>query len=507
MIRIEWEDVQCIVRRAMVRLDRCDYVLLRIRDPKLARDWLAGLDITSGADTADPARKSAPACATNIAFTFPGLCALGFDPQAPGGFSREFCEGMAPPPRPGDSVSRRSGMLGDVGDNDPGNWRWGGYRRAPTPGGGKGGRKQTGIAQDEIHILLIVFGTSTAPGAAEQVIARAADTDTSGLTVLETLTGWLPEDKREHFGFRDGLSQPKLREEAGGGGDARLHRVAAGEFLIGYRNERGNLPITPRTRQGADLGRNGSYLVFRQLSQDVRAFEDWLDDAVRSIVNYRDPDLREWLAAKVIGRWRSGAPLTRYPDRDGEAPDAAAPFDHRDPAQANDFYYRTEDFKGVRCPLGAHVRRAWPRDGLGSEPQRALLQAQLHRILRRGRLYGPAYDRNAPDSAVNAQPRGLLFICLNADISGQFEAVQHNWLNNPKFSGLSEERDPLVGESGPGSFVTIPGSPTNMRIEGLTAFVTMVGGGYFFLPGLRALKRLATLAETGARAAAAGGVT
>ena len=467
MEQVEWSDVQGIVRRGFGWLPQSAFVLLSVVDPIKARRWLSRLPVTSGTDAID---RDAVPVAVNVAVTFAGLQALGVGGTSPDGFSREFCEGIAPPLHPGDQVSRRSSMLGDVGPNDPHSWRWGGLATGTAP----------------VHILLLVFSASDPSSDVDRLTGPE---DQTGVTRIERLLGWLPEDKTEHFGFRDGLSQPSITGE-GAGSPMHLHQTATGEFLIGYRNERGNLPVSPRLPHDPEFGRNGTYLVLRELEQNVAAFESWLDNAATGHAPRAGMAYREWLAAKMIGRWRNGAPLTRYPDHD-RVSDDFGPFDADDSTRSNDFFYHAEDRAGFRCPIGSHIRRAWARDALGSDPERALLQARLHRLLRRGRLFGPAYDRDNRDAPVNAERRGLYFACLNADIASQFESVQHNWINNPKFSGLADERDPLIGERAGDSCMTVQQSPVNLRLRQLDQFVVTCGGGYFFLPGLRAIQRIA----------------
>ncbi len=468
MAKLEWEDVQGFVRKGMGWLPHSTYVLLTVTDADKARAWMKALPVTSGTDVQDRNNVSE---AINLAFTFPGLCALGFDSGQPAGFSHEFVNGMAPAPSVGDKISRRSGMLGDVGDSDPQYWLWGGYDADP------------------VHIMLMVFGTEDMNDRAVALIGNEAQT---GVKSIALLPGTLPKNQEEHFGFRDGLSQPVIAEddqELPSGPTAGLHQVAPGEILIGYRNERDNLPVSPQAPDGSDFGKNGSYFVVRELEQNVEAFEDWLDYAAREKQNGDKDNYREWIAAKIVGRWRNGAPLTRFPENDTFSEDFGS-FDAKDNEQSNNFFYHTEDREGFRCPVGSHIRRAWPRDTLGTDPDRALRQARLHRILRRGRLFGPRYQHDNPKAPENKERRGLLFACFNADIAGQFEAVQHNWINNPKFSGLTEERDPLIGEHQPGSTMTIQSSPLNLRPPDLKPFVVVRGGAYFFVPGLRALRNL-----------------
>jgi Dyp-type peroxidase family len=262
--------------------------------------------------------------------------------------------------------------------------------------------------------------------------------------------------------------------------------VPAGEFILGYPNARGQLtgrPLMPAsedprrlllpdpTGSGAvDFGRNGTYLVFRQLEQDVEGFWRFVDAATKRADGSQDPSYRAALAAKMVGRWPSGAPLVKAPDHDAPAL-----------ADDNDFAYR-DDARGLACPIGAHIRRANPRDSLGPEPAASLDATDRHRLLRRARSYGPAGGT------------GLYFICLAGDLARQFEFVQHTWLNSATFNGLYDDADPLTGSRHPvGATFTVPARPVRRRYRGLPQFVRTRGGAYFFLPGVSAVRYLAQL--------------
>jgi len=188
------------------------------------------------------------------------------------------------------------------------------------------------------------------------------------------------------------------------------------------------------------------------------------------------------LAAKLIGRWPSGAPLVKYPDADPNA--GTGRLNHE-----NDFGYSQLDSAGLACPIGAHIRRANPRDSLGPTPKAALVSANRHRLLRRGRSYG---ERLADPLVDDGKKRGLYFICFNGDLERQFEFVQQTWLGSPVFGGLYGETDSIIGTQPlGGGTMTIPREPVRQRVHGLSRFVTVRGGAYFFLPGVRALKYLA----------------
>jgi Dyp-type peroxidase family len=287
------------------------------------------------------------------------------------------------------------------------------------------------------------------------------------------------------------------------GMDEGVDLVAAGEFVLGHPNAYGQMPPSPTVAPHAlldggngwgDLGRNGSYLVFRQLSQDVGAF--W--QAVAAAAGGQT-DHAVTLAAKMVGRWPGGAPLVKSPARD-------------DPSLALDddfMYYRSGDPHGLNCPIGAHIRRTNPRDALDPVPgsDRSIEVGKRHRLLRRGRTYGPPLTPSLAPASLIAAPedgrdRGLHFLCFNAHLGRQFEFVQHTWVNNPKFDGLYSDDDPLIGAradgtgAGSGTF-TVQARPVRQRVTGLPRFVQVRGGAYFFTPGLRALRYLSTETPTG----------
>jgi Dyp-type peroxidase family len=235
----------------------------------------------------------------------------------------------------------------------------------------------------------------------------------------------------------------------------------------------------PAGSGAVDLGRNGSYLVVRQLQQDVDGFWLFLDTATRRADGSEDPAARTALAAKMVGRWPSGAPLVKAPGQDAPAL-----------GDDNEFTYRA-DLPGLACPVGAHIRRANPRDSLPGGAASSLTASGLHRLLRRARSYGPA--------AGGPSGTGLYFMCLAADLSRQFEFVQHTWLNNTTFNGLYDDADPLTGNrcsasaGFKGTGFTVQAHPVRHRHQGLPQFVRTRGGAYFFLPGLSALRYLARL--------------
>ncbi len=477
---VELDDVQGLVRFGYKHLTEACFLLLRVKDAAAARAWLAQAPVTS-AVSADPL----PQTALHVAFTSDGLRELEVAPDLCAEFSAEFVAGMA-------SDAARARRLGDVGANDPAGWRWGSGARTP-------------------HVAVLLYAAPGRLAAWElEVEAQCA----AGFERIERLSTSATQ-LAEPFGFADGISQPKVdweRERPMGDHD-RLdydNLVCLGEFLLGYPNEYGLytprpllapqrdpgqlLPRAEDAPEEADLGRNGCYLMLRQLQQDVRGFWRELDRQAGG-----DEDLRERLAAAMVGRKKNGEPLAA-------------------PGAVNDFTYEA-DPRGLRCPLGAHIRRCNPRNadlppggrGLLSRLRRMLgfdaaaLEADLvastrfHRLLRRGRKYGDAVVAARSAAGYPAADAGLHFICLAANIKRQFEFVQSAWLVGSKFAGLTGESDPMVGHrlTDAGNFPTdgfsIPqaGGP-DCRLSGLPQFVTVQGGAYFFMPGIRALRYLAT---------------
>jgi deferrochelatase/peroxidase EfeB len=336
-------------------------------------------------------------------------------------------------------------------------------------------------------------------------------------------------DGVEPFGFVDGISSPVIDWERtrNPAGDKINYEnvVMLGEFVLGYPNEYGkytnrptvvntsaDLPFAEDSPDHKDLGRNGSYLVMRQIEQDVRGFWRFLNKHANG-----DSD-REGLAERLVGRKMSGAPLmpTTSTNIPGVGPD---PVD----LQQNRFTFDS-DPQGVACPLGAHIRRANPRNadlpaGTPSDvigrllytlalnrfstkkpaPRDVLASTRFHRLLRRGREYGPniAPDQRLQPDPPDEQSTGLNFICLNANIGRQFEFVQSAWIMTDKFDGLDGEGDPLLGNREPAagcatnSFSLPTKSGLRQQLLGIPRFTTVRGGAYFFLPGVRALRYLA----------------
>lgn len=337
--------------------------------------------------------------------------------------------------------------------------------------------------RDELDVLVMIFARDAAGRDAMLEEQRAALRAAGASLSPPELSEPMPE-QREHFGFVDGISQPfihGLHAAPRNGHDI----ISAGEIVLGYPNEYDRLPHSPHWGS-FDLGRNGSYLVFRKLEQHVERFWSYLTErAAEQLPNTAEPaeieERAEYLAAKMMGRWRSGASMVHAPHSD----DAAA----LEPGKLNDIWYRRDDAEGLRCPISAHVRRANPRDSHGSSAAESHKVISRHRILRRGRAWGPRLpDELARAGKNDGRQRGLYFISLQTSISRGFEFIQQSWLNNKGFQRLNGESDPLIGAGCP---FTIPADPVRLRLPTMPRVVTTRGGGYFFLPSLSALGRIA----------------
>jgi deferrochelatase/peroxidase EfeB len=479
--------------------------------------WLKDLEaVAPVTDADDPELKTAA-----LAFTWTGLKAMGLDRRALDSFSRPFREGMFQEDRLRRLGDRRGGKwLGTVIEDGP---RW----SANTPARDEveaeawtegAGMESAPAGEDHVvtpitvHALLLLYDPDEA-SATQRCQAVEAALAPHRIRVVHHLPLLLDPDgkgiSRDHYGFADGLSQPVPYDDTALiGSDGKpvarnpANGVPLGEILIGHPNghrEKAPGPIVPADPAGRpaaaglaphesaegffDLGHDGSYMVVRELKQDVAAF--WRSmQANADRIRTSDPQHSghvdtNWLAERVIGRATDGhllCPGGYLPPDPWGLPD-------------NDYLFRERDPHGVGCPAGSHVRRANPRDALAPSPQTAqglLDAANNHRILRRGRKYGPKIADPYQD---DGKDRGLLFVCLNTDIARQFEFVQQTWLFNSDFATLYDETDPLIGPAGR---MTIREQPLR-RIVDVETFVKMAGGDYFFLPSLPALRYLAML--------------
>lgn len=503
-------DTQALVVSGFGRLEYGAALFLQL--PTGCRGkWLAALLDKFPATTAGDLGGEPLSFAISLSFTASGLTMMGLCQTEMASFSAPFREGMMQTDRLrrlGDR--RKSKWLDTVIEGGP---VWSGNTEQPDVRATVRAKSDTNgepvATKTTVHAMVLLYAKSDGE-VATHVEAISQFLDKHSVTIAHRLPLALGKEKdgrfsREHFGFADGISQPLPFDEDGAvldrGGEEittgdHVNGVRLGEILMGYKNghqeiapgpvaedkESSPLPDHDRARGFRDLGKNGSYVVVRQLRQDVAAFWNGMDKAACALRS-QDPSAKyvtdEWVAEKVVGRGIDGKALRPSGYLEDLTGDGVR----------NDFLYYEDDPHGIGCPLGSHVRRANPRDSLtpnGEAMQTLLDAANNHRILRRGRKYGPDLaDKREDDS----KERGLLFICLNTDIARQFEFTQQTWLLNSDFSTLFEETDPLIGPDGE---MTIPAKPLRRRAK-VETFVQMVGGEYFFLPSIPGLSYLASL--------------
>ncbi|MEO8844678.1 MAG: peroxidase [Kofleriaceae bacterium] len=426
-------DVQGLVYTGYKKLPYAGFLFACFGTDEVAsRAWLQAMPIGSAAH--EVVSKHSPK--VQVAFSATGLRRLGVPEAVLDGLPNELKLGMA----------NRWRVLGDT----PAEWT---------------------LGQQPLDVIVMIYATSEAERAALLVDHREL-LEVAGATVHPDEVACKYTD-REHFGFTDGLSQPFI---PGLHGSPRPHerQIALGELLLGYPNAYDKLPVGPRYPD-FDLGANGTYVVFRKLAQDVGALWTYLEAQAPRL----DMDA-EMLAAKLLGRWRDGRPLVLAPN----------PGDKLHPKQdLNDFNFLKDDPDGLKCPIAAHIRRANPRDARDGTAKVSLGVVDRHRILRRGRSYGAPIDiADAKAGRDDKQPRGLYFIGIGASIARGFEFIQQTWLNNPSFHGLQGENDPVIGRGG--CPFTIPADPVRKRLLNMPQIVKTLGGGYFFMPSLAAIRKI-----------------
>lgn len=456
MIRLEHLDLQGSILKPY-NMPVARFAFIRIDAPAAGQKFLHGLlpSVTT-AEIWDVGKK--PDWALNVGFTWLGLKAMGVPGDSLGTFPEEFKEGMA----------ARAHLNRDAGPSAPEHWDpiW------------TSGKVHVSIAINAQSLDVLEsrwrwMGEQLSASGAGEIIGRQ---DAALLVV-----GGKPT-RTEHFGYVDGFGDPDI---AGSGftpvpgrgklmPDGSWEPLAAGEFILGYLDEAGELPEAPRPDE---FSRNGSFLVYRKLHQNVASFRNFIAEHGR---HYEGGPER--LAARICGRWRDGTPVEI-------SPMAPEPGLVSNPHGNNNFGYAA-DPNGNRCPIGAHIRRANPRDSLLSP-----LLVNRHRIIRRGITYGPWVPLDQP--ADDAGEHGMLFITLQANICRQFEFVNREWMQYGNEFGLGNDRDLMVGQHAPGESLVIQGNAARFNPEpplmaaNLSRFVVTQGGDYFFVPGISALRLLA----------------
>ncbi len=432
---LDFEDIQhFLMSRPPARAAR--YEFLTFRSEAGARAWLMGLIDKVGTAKAVGANVADSRWVT-IGFTWSGLQALGVADASLGTFPAEFRQGMA----------ARADILGLTGANRPDNW-------------------VGGLASPKLHAIAILFARDVAERERCRQEHERHVKQCDGVELLSSLDleAIPPFDyAHEHFGYRDRLSQPIMEGTGVEPTPGSEPPIKPGEFFLGYPDEEGSAAELP---QPETLSCNGSYVAYLRMEEHVGAFRDFLRE------HGETPEEQELIAAKLMGRWRSGAPLVLATEKD----DPSLGADHR---RRNDFNYASMDPHGYACPLGSHIRRMNPRD--------TAVNMNRRKMIRRGGTYGPPLPESAPEDGIE---RGIAAFVGCASLVRQFEFAMNVWANDPNFHELGNERDPIFGTQDGTFDMTIPKRPIRKKIKGLPAFTTIRGGAYFFLPGLRALHYL-----------------
>ena len=432
---LELDDIQSGVLRPRPTPYVATYIAFRIDDRKTGRELMQRVSrvVTSSANPTSPIADTS----VSVAVTCKGLEALGVPPEAIGSLSWEFRQGMM----------ARANELGDFGESAPEHW-------------------EPPLGSSDIHVVLVAVAPDE--HRLEAALDRARETyrNMSGIKAIWRQNCHALETETEPFGFRDGISHPAVEGSGIAGTNPQEKPLKAGEFVLGYRDELGGTQKT----EPEILGRNGTYVVIRKLHQRVAAFRQYIQANSKSVED------EEWVAAKMMGRWRSGAPLALCPFHDDAELGA-------DPRRNNNFLYAADDPAGLKTPSGSHSRRGNPRDAAIAGV------ARIHRMIRRGTAYGPALPEGVMvDDGVD---RGTIFTFVGASIGRQFEFIQSQWINDGVFIGADQDRDPILG-SHEINF-TLPRKPVRKRLQGIPRFVVTRGGEYCFMPGLRALRWLGEL--------------
>ena len=496
-------DIQGFITSAYGHTYHSAYLFIGISDVAQAKEWLT--DIIPLVQTSAPWTKDAngdkikPERILNIAFTMQGLRKLPLSEMTLNSFPVEMQEGM--------HEAKRAKLLGDVEGSSSGNWQIGGEKYP-------------------FDILVLLHAGLTPDDDTEiktyvDDISQGIESHGMSLTHLEW--GHRRADDKEHFGFLDGISQPKIKginKRNADGEEIKVNIVETGEFILGYKNQyhlKPGVPVVPvdedphnilpslenpghlyelyNDKPLKDIGTNGSYLVYRKLKQDVATFWNYLKDEISRLDGAITPERIVWLASKFVGRYPDGTPLVPHPEN---------------LKSLNGFLFAADDPDGMHCPFGSHIRRSNPRDVFfPTTPEVSLNTVDKHRLLRRGRLFGDAlFDLSALNDKSNAdalaillnlkddgQERGVNFFAVNANIQMQFEFIQDSWASNPHFNSLYQNKDPLMGDHGTTyqreNHMHIPHDPVRIRTSALPRFIHLLGGAYLFMPSITALRFLA----------------
>ncbi len=510
--------VQGMVVSGFSHLPISQTLLLRFDWDKTVRGgaWLEALAEIAPVTPADGKQDSS----ASLGITATGLKKMGLSDEILAGFSQPFREGMFQT----DRMRRLNDRVGTqwsecVIDGGP---LW--SANTPPDNSGEGSGLLASLPRRDsvrvvteltVHAILIIHCTD-APEAttwAKETAAVLKRCDVNVVRAKETTLGFDDEGMvREHFGFVDGLSQPipwdeEAVRDAPPAPDP-IHGIALGDVVLGHTDGHhetttgplvvpgNNALADPDDPSALDLLFNGSYLVVRELRQDVAGFWNDAERIARTMGTNPATGGQfdgNWVGERVIGRSMEGDVLRPdgvLPRKPVSPPNEAhAASSETKPVPDNEFLYWDDDRAGLGCPLGSHIRRGNPRDGLATKPSQTkslLASSNRHRIIRRARKFGPYIEDRMVDDGVE---RGLIFAVINADIERQFEFVQQSWMMSPSFHTLFDETDPLLG---PKSNFSIGAEPVRRRVT-IHNHTKLAGGDYFFLPSLPALEWLSGL--------------
>lgn len=472
----------------------------------LITDWLTAGIVAGQVEQAADAESTTPTSDSfkvDIGLTFCGLEALRVHDQL-----LDILRLLAPAFSQG-AFQRAAANLGDTGPSDSNHWQ-SAYRDRATDVAlfvhAADGAQEQQFASFERTVTAVLTSSI-----ALQTSAPVVPTPPTPSTTL-LMGRWIEQSalldgnwRKVHFGYTDGISNPKFVEPYNKKQCTDIHTQAQGELLLGYdRNDGSNAwripaaraqhsgqiaphPTPERAAYGAFF-KNGSFGALRKIQQDVHAFDTYLQKQGEFWgYNWEHGDAVAWLKAKILGRWPDGTPVSLYDDAPGRSrPDAptmqarraVAPPNAAGTTQklTNDFVYKN-DRQGLGCPIGAHVRRMNPRD----DPVVPFLRRPL---LRRGVPYG----------AAGTEDVGLLGLFFCTSLEEQFEHLLGKWANDAPMGMPQSDsgKDPLIGQHEVlGATFDIPLPTGAVRLKNLPAFVKTMGTCYVFFPSLEALSTLA----------------
>ena len=471
------------------------YICLKFDDGNTGRAFVSDLlkKITSGANWDDgPNSVPKPTATTNIAFTYEGLKALEVPRESLRGFPTDFMMGM----------KARREILGDDGLSAPEFWDpvW----LKPIHALVSLNAVRPDFLEERYQWLLGLIEKSN--GSVSLVTGHCGD---NGVEDLPYQAGHvLFDDKgnptpKEHFGYTDGITDPIFEglpdvekrvvgrgKQTKVGGDGGWQPLATGEFLLGHIDEAHEYPKAPMPRT---LSRNGTFMAYRKLHENVGTFNQYLDEQGKIF-----PGGKELLAAKFVGRWRdNGAPLTQAPDaaskKEWDARFASANPEEQDRMLAGVVY--DDDLQGIKCPFSSHIRRINPRASLQFENSNAFdtpgALANRRRVMRRGLPYGTSKEGQTTDDGNH----GVIIMFLNASIERQFEFVQQQWINYGNDFKEANDKEVIVGNHSGTGRVVFPVAPDSEHppffLNKIPRLVELRGGEYFFIPSIMALNLIA----------------